>query len=78
MPSLEQFEKMVNGHDLTYSYSDDYRAYRNGESQWSKIKEAAKELPSEDVARIWNTMVDKTLAEGFRDSFYWSDKWIGR
>ncbi len=30
-PSLEAFEKLVSRHDLTFSYSDDFRVWRRGE-----------------------------------------------
>ena len=69
--TIEEFEKLVNGHDLTYDYSDDGSVWRNGQAQYARIKEAAKQFPIEDVKRIWNAKVDKTLIEGHREPFYW-------
>lgn len=70
---IKEFEKMVNGHDLTYSYSDDGSVYRNGVAQENCIKEAAKQFPVEEVKRIWDAMVDRKLVEGARYPFYWMD-----
>lgn len=70
---LEEFEALVNSHDLTYDYSDDGSVWRAGQAQYAKIKEAAKTLPIEDVKRIWKAKVDKTLVEGARENFYWRD-----
>ncbi len=70
---LDEFEKLVNGHDLTYDYSDDGSVWRNGQAQYARIKEAAKQFPIEDVKRIWNAKVDRTLIEGHRETFYWRD-----
>lgn len=69
--TLEFFEHLVKNHDLTYSYSDDAKVWRVGEEQLRAIKEAAKSLPLEDVKRIWNAKVDKTLVEGSREAYYW-------
>lgn len=71
--NIKEFEKMVNGHDLTYSYSDDSSVYRNGVHQENRIKEAAKQFPIDDVKRIWNEMVDNKLIESARKPFYWHD-----
>lgn len=68
---LQDFEAMVNAHDLTYTYSDDGAVYRRGETQLHRIKEAAKNLPLDTVRSVWNAKVDKTLAEGYRKPFYW-------
>lgn len=70
---IKEFEKMVNGHDLTYSYSDDHRVWQNGSAQHTRIRTAAKLLPVDDVKRIWNAKVDKALSEGYREPFYWKD-----
>lgn len=69
--TLDEFEKMVNNHDLTYSYSDDGSVYRKGLAQEREIMKAAKLFPSDDVKRIWNAMVDKKLVESTREQFYW-------
>lgn len=68
---LEEFEALVNDHDLTYDYSDDGSVWRNGQAQYNRIKDAAKLLPIEDVKRIWNAKVDKVLIERARENFYW-------
>lgn len=70
---LEDFEAMVAKHDLTYDFSDDGAVWRAGRASECRIREAAKKLPAEDVKRIWNAMVDKTLVESSRTTFYWKD-----
>ena len=71
--TLEEFEAMVNRHDLTYDYSDDGSVWRRGLASENAIREAAKQFPKEDVARIWNAMVDNFLIEEARAPFYWKD-----
>lgn len=66
----EQFIEMVNTHDLTYAYSDDGGVYRAGSRSEMKIREAAKSFDKEFVNKVWNEMVDKFLAEGYREPFY--------
>ena len=69
--TLEEFEQMVNRHDLTYDYSDDGAVWRRGVASENAIKEAAKQFTIEDVRRIWNAAVDKKLVESARKAFYW-------
>lgn len=70
--SIEQFARMVNTHDLTYMYSDDSAANRRGEASLSAIRSAAKQLPEDEVTRIWNAMVDQRMSDqAIRQSFYW-------
>lgn len=69
--TLEDFERACNGHDLTYSYSDDHRWWRAGFDSHRRIERAAKQFPREDVERIWNAMVDRRVVEGVRAQFYW-------
>jgi hypothetical protein len=69
--TLEEFEKEVNRHDLTYSYSDDHSCWSRGAAHYDKIHKAAMTLPRADVERIWNAMVDKRLVEEARSQFYW-------
>ena len=71
MTKLEEFEDRVKCHDLTHVYSDDHRVWQRGDFDLREIKELAKELPREDVVRIWNAQVDVTLSENARSSFYW-------
>ena len=69
--SIEEFRRMCQAHDLTYSYFDDGRVWQRGHDQLMTIRAAAKGLPPEEVARVWNEVVDSKLAEGARASFYW-------
>ncbi len=71
--TLEEFEVMVNRHDLTYEYSDDGQVWRRGVNSANAIREVSKQFPIEDVKRIWNTAVDAKLIEGCRENFYWRE-----
>lgn len=79
-PSLQAFEKLVNQHDLTYSYSDDQRAWRRGADSIKAIlamKEALiKEDPANEakVVEIWNKNVDKNISQNQRSQWYWKVK----
>lgn len=71
--TLDEFEKLVNGHDLTHAYSDDNSVWSNGNAQLKRIREAAKLFPNEDVKRIWNAKCDKTLIASEAPNWYWKD-----
>jgi hypothetical protein len=69
--TLEDFERRVKAHDLTFAYSDDGSVYSRGSADLYAIQEMAKQFPIEDVKRIWNAMVDAFLVESVRPDFYW-------
>jgi hypothetical protein len=71
MVTLAEFEAMVANHDLTFEYSDDSEVWRRGHQSLARINDAAKYLNRTDVVRVWNANVDRRLAEGARDAFYW-------
>lgn len=73
MATLEEFEAAVKNHDITFAYSDDFRWYERGRLSLANIRRMAKELPVEDVKRIWNANIDRQLAAAVRESFYWSE-----
>ena len=68
---MDEFEKLVAAHDLTYSYSDDHRYWVKGEESMKKIHELMKTLPKEECVKIWNKYVDKKIMPGSREMFYW-------
>jgi hypothetical protein len=67
--TLEQFAKLVRDHDLTYAFSDDHSVWERGQRERDVIVAAAKDLPREEVVRIWNAEVDRKLSDG--TGFYW-------
>lgn len=69
--TIDEFKEMVRNHDLTYSYSDDGEVWRRGQARYDAICKAAKDLPPEEVERIWNAEVDHKLLEHARSTFYW-------
>ena len=79
-PSLQAFEKLVERHDLTYSYSDDQRSWRRGEDSMKAILEMRDALIKEDpaneakVVEIWNKNVDKCIVQNQRSQWYWKTK----
>lgn len=66
----QQFNEMVAKHDLTYQYSDDHRWWKAGQASITRIREAMQQLPDELTHAIWNTHVDRKLADG-KEQFYW-------
>lgn len=79
-PSLEVFKKLVERHDLTYSYSDDFRSYSRGEASAKEIMTMKEKLIKEDPAneekinKIWNDNIDKNFTEAERKNWYWGVK----
>jgi hypothetical protein len=71
MTKLEQFTELVNRHDLTFVYSDDYSVWARGEASLKKIRALGAELPEVEAAAIWNSMVDRNLIPSARVQYYW-------
>lgn len=71
--TVEEFEKLVKNHDLTFSYSDDIQVWRRGKAQLAEIRAAAKQFPPETVKKIWQEKVNSTLREGHRNGWEWRD-----
>lgn len=67
----EAFFELAKRHDLTFEYSDDHSVWQRGCDSLAKVREAAKSLPPDVAARIWNSVVDTKMREGYRDQFYW-------
>lgn len=67
----DEFIKLVNDHDLTYTYSDDGDVFRRGVDELYAIKAASHNFDRAFVIETWNAAVDKKLRPGFRDGFYW-------
>jgi hypothetical protein len=68
---IEDFKRLCQQHDLTYSYSDDHRYWRAGFSEWNAIRELADLIGKDVAAPIWNEVVDQKIAEESRHLFYW-------
>ncbi len=67
----DEFIKMVNDHDLTYTYSDDGAMFRRGADSLYAIKAAGHNFDRAFVVETWNAAVNAKLKEGFRTGFYW-------
>lgn len=59
--TFEEFTKLVNAHDLTFSYSDDSSCYRRGSAELNVIRREATNFPLREVERVWNAAVDRKL-----------------
>ena len=70
-PDEAEFLRLCREHDLTYSYSDDYRYYEAGERQYRRLRKFAERLDNHRVAEIWNAVVDEKLQPRLREDFYW-------
>ena len=69
--TLKEFAELVARHDLTHGYSDDNRYWERGRQELAEIKSAAANFPREEVVRIWNSEVDRKLADFAREQYYW-------
>jgi ABC-type phosphonate transport system ATPase subunit len=57
------FQKMVDRHDLTFGFSDDYSVVRNGEAAYAAIVAAARQMGDLDkAASIWLEKVRRVLS----------------
>src|SRR6185437_10834349 len=65
--NANEFRKMVQSHDMTYTYSDDSRTYNKGDASYKAIQAASKKVPG--AAKIWNSEVDKKIMEPHRKDF---------
>lgn len=65
------FEELCRRHDLTFSYSEG-PSYWRGKESLKRIQEAAKSLPPDVAARVWNRIVDLKIVEGQREEWYWT------
>lgn len=72
--TLAELKELIDKHDLTFAYSDDGGVWRRGQAELHRIRQAAKDFPVEDVERIWNAKVDRTLIESVRGQFYWRNE----
>lgn len=72
--TLSELANLINQHDLTFAYSDDGSVWSRGQAELHRIREAAKDFPVEEVERIWNAKVDRTLIESARKQFYWRNE----
>ena len=70
-PDEVEFLRLCREHDLTYSYSDDYRYYEAGERQYRRIRKFAERLDNHRVAEIWNAVADEKLQPRLCKDFYW-------
>ena len=71
--SKEAFRNMVKLHDLTYSYSDDHRAYTRGEAEYQNIRSFANNnLTRKVAAQIWNDEVK--LKVRFPEEWMWAEE----
>lgn len=61
---LTQFNKACQGHDWTYMYSDDHRAYTKGYTMSAKINRMKKELILQGFEDKVNEIIKKYCPEG--------------
>ena len=67
----ETFREMCEGHDITYSWSDDYKVYSRGELQYLDLVEYSKSIPRNLAVQIWNQTVEKKLRKEVWDEYKW-------
>lgn len=67
----QAFQVLVRHHDLTFDWSDDPRVRQRGREELTEITRQARAFPTEEVARVWDAMVDRNLIEEARSQYYW-------
>ena len=75
---LREFKRLVDNHDLTYSFSDDHRYWVRGQESWAAINEAAKGLDPTDCCNVWNEKVTRELIDGMAMYGMTVDQWRTR
>lgn len=65
------FVALVSGHDLTYNFSDDFRAWSVGEATYTQIVSQARNFDRTFVVEVWNASVDRKVVPASREQFYW-------
>lgn len=68
---LQQFDDLCKDHDLTYSYSDDYRNYVRGRHSHEMIMELSKQIPHNEAVKIWNKYVMEKLNVEYVEEYLW-------
>lgn len=68
---IKIFREMCDKHDLTYVFSDDYKAYSKGEMQYKELVEFSKRLPREVAVQIWNENVEKKIMQHSWNEHKW-------
>lgn len=67
----ERFEEMCRAHDLTYTYSDDHRVWKEGDMEYTLIGRAADVLGRAIAAPIWNKVVREKVSSPNNEQFLW-------
>jgi hypothetical protein len=67
----EHFRLLCELHDLTYSYSDDRRAWEKGRRELEEVKKAAEELGMATAIPIWNEVVSEKLLPPYDEAYWW-------
>ena len=68
---LQQFDDLCKDHDLTYSYSDDYRNYVRGRHSHKMIMELSEQIPHNEAVKIWNKYVMEKLNVEYVEEYLW-------
>ena len=68
---LQQFDDLCKDHDLTYSYSDDYRDYVRGRHSHKLIMELSEQIPHNEAVKIWNKYVMEKLNVEYVEEYLW-------
>lgn len=69
-----EFEEMCRRFDLTYTYSDDHRAYERGRKQYQELLTARRQLGDTLAVPIYNKVVSEKLTESFAPQFFWKEQ----
>jgi len=71
---LAAFAELTEQYDIDAWASDDHRAYTRHRAHMAAVRRAAKELPRDDVKRIWDSMINRKMLSAspeYRQEYYW-------
>lgn len=75
MTTIRELEYLIKNHDITYVFSDNDAIFANGSKEFDDIRSLAKNFDEMLVAQIWDSYVDKKIADDdARQSFYWQNR----
>ena len=69
-----EFIEILNQFDPMYRMSDDMSVYKRHDRLRARLADFEGKLSNAFVTYHWNKMVERNVAEPFRDQYYWRMK----
>lgn len=72
MITITELEDLIKNHDISYLFSDDDDIFSSGLDEFNAIRILAKNFDKVLVEQMWDSYVDKKIADDeARQFFYW-------